>query len=113
MNREEFREYVKNRVIYLDGATGTNLQKAGMPVGVCPEEWVLAHREVVLELQRAYVNAGANIIYTPTFTGNRIKLEEYGLADKLEQMNKELVALSKEAAQGKALVAGDISMTGE
>ncbi len=113
MNRVEFREYIKNRVIYLDGATGTNLQKAGMPVGVCPEEWILAHRDVMLELQRAYVAAGTNILYAPTFTGNRIKLQEYGLADKLEQMNKELVALSKEAAQGKALVAGDITMTGE
>lgn len=113
MNREEFKEYVKNHVIYLDGATGTNLQKAGMPVGVCPEEWILAHRDVMLELQRAYVAAGTNILYAPTFTGNRIKLEEYGLADKLEQMNKELVALSKEASQGKALVAGDITMTGE
>lgn len=113
MNRTEFREYVKNQVIYLDGATGTNLQKAGMPVGVCPEEWILAHRDVMLDLQRAYVAAGTNILYAPTFTGNRIKLQEYGLADKLKQMNQELVALSKEASQGKALVAGDITMTGE
>lgn len=113
MNREEFKEYLKERVVYLDGATGTNLQKAGMPVGVCPEEWILSHREVMLNLQRDYVAAGTDILYAPTFTGNRIKLKEYGLEDRLKQMNKELVELSKEAAQGKALVAGDITMTGE
>lgn len=113
MNREEFKDYVKNQVIYLDGATGTNLQKAGMPIGVCPEAWILEHRKVLLELQRAYVKAGTNILYAPTFTGNRIKLREYGLEDRLEQINKELVLLSKEAAGGKALVAGDITMTGE
>lgn len=113
MNREEFREYIKDRVIYLDGATGTNLQKAGMPVGVCPEAWILEHREVMLKLQRAYVEAGTNILYAPTFTGNRIKLREYGLEDRLTEINRELVLLSKEAADGRALVAGDITMTGE
>lgn len=113
MNKEEFREYVKNKAIYLDGATGTNLQRSGMPVGVCPEEWILEHREVMLNLQKAYVEAGTNILYAPTFTGNRIKLKEYGLEGKLEQINRELVLLSKEAAAGKALVAGDITMTGE
>lgn len=113
MNRVEFRELVKERVIYLDGATGTNLQKAGMPVGVCPEEWIRTHRQVMLDLQRAYVEAGTNILYAPTFTGNRIKLAEYGLEDRLAQLNEELVQLSKEAAAGRALVAGDITMTGE
>jgi len=83
MNREEFRKFVKDRVVYLDGATGTNLQKAGMPVGVCPEEWIRTHRQVMLDLQRAYVEAGTNILYAPTFTGNRIKLAEYGLENSL------------------------------
>ncbi len=113
MNREEFQKFVKDRVIYLDGATGTNLQKAGMPVGVCPEEWIREHRQVMLDLQRAYVEAGTNILYAPTFTGNRIKLAEYGLEDRLEQINKDLVLLAREAAAGRALVAGDITMTGE
>jgi len=113
MNQKEFQEFVQNKIIYLDGATGTNLQKAGMPVGVCPEEWILNHKQVMLELQKAYVDAGTTILYAPTFTGNRIKLKEYGLENKLEYINKELVLLSKEAAEGKALVAGDITMTGE
>lgn len=113
MDRQEFRNFVKNRVVYLDGATGTNLQRAGMPAGVCPEDWILSHRQVLLGLQREYVAAGSDILYAPTFTGNRIKLKEYGLEDRLAKINTELVLLSKEAADGKALVAGDITMTGE
>ena len=113
MTREEFRELVKNGPVILDGATGSNLQKAGMPVGVCPEQWILENREVMIKLQQDYVEAGTNILYAPTFTASRIKLEEYGLQDKLEEMNRELVAISKEAADGKAFVAGDLTMTGQ
>lgn len=112
MTREEFLNYCKDRIVFLDGATGTNLMKAGMPAGVCPEEWILQHRDVMLELQKKYVEAGSDIIYAPTFTGNRIKLADYGLEDRIEEINTELVNLAKEAAGGKALVAGDITMTG-
>lgn len=113
MTREEFKELVKNGPVILDGATGSNLQNAGMPVGVCPEQWVLEHPQTMIDLQRAYVEAGTQILLAPTFTANRIKLEEYGLADKLVEMNQQLVVISKEAAGGKALVAGDITMTGQ
>ena len=113
MTREEFKELVKNGPVILDGATGSNLQNAGMPVGVCPEQWILEHPQTMIDLQRAYVEAGTQILLAPTFTANRIKLEEYGLADKLVEMNQQLVAISKEAAGGKALVAGDITMTGQ
>ena len=112
MNREEFLEKFKGRVVFLDGATGTNLMKAGMPAGVCPEKWILDHKEVMLELQKSYVDAGADIIYAPTFTGNRIKLSDYGLDDDIESINTSLVELAKKAAGKKALVAGDITMTG-
>lgn len=113
MTREEFKELVKNGPVILDGATGSNLQNAGMPVGVCPEQWILEHPQTMIDLQRAYVEAGTQILLAPTFTANRIKLEEYGLVDKLVEMNQQLVAISKEAAGGKALVAGDITMTGQ
>ncbi len=112
MTKREFGEFCKNRYVILDGATGSNLQKKGMPPGVCPEKWILEHPEIMIELQRAYVEAGSDIIYAPTFTTNRVKLEEYGLYDKMEEMIRELVGLSKEAAGGQALVAGDITMTG-
>lgn len=113
MIREEWKKFVKNRFLLLDGATGTNLQKAGMPTGVCPEQWILEHKEVILELQKNYVEAGTDILYAPTFSGNRIKLEEYGLADRLEEINQNLVMLTKEAAGNNALVAGDITMIGK
>lgn len=114
MTREAFRELVKKGLVLLDGATGTNLQKAGMPVGVCPEQWILENSEVLIDLQKQYVEAGTDILFAPTFTASRIKLKEYGLEDHLEEMNRKLVALSKEAAKGtNALVAGDLTMTGE
>lgn len=113
MTKKEFQELVENKVIFLDGATGSNLQKRGMPNGVCPEQWILENKEVMLQLQKEYVAAGTNILYSPTFTANRIKLAEFGLENDILQINKELVAISKEAAAGKAYVAGDITMTGE
>ena len=113
MTKKEFREFVNKGPIILDGATGTNLMAAGMPIGVCPEAWILEHKEVLLNLQRGYVEAGTHIVYAPTFTGNRIKLEEYGLADRITEINTELVKLSKEAVGDKALVAGDMTMTGQ
>lgn len=112
MTRDEFQQLIADGIVMLDGATGTNLQQAGLPVGVCPEAWILENRTAMIDLQRQFVAAGTQILYAPTFTGNRIKLGEYGLADRLAEMNRDLVALSKEAAAGKAFVAGDMTMTG-
>lgn len=112
MTKQEFQNLISNGAVILDGATGTNLQYAGMPGNVCPEQWILEHEEVMRDLSRSYVQAGAQIIYAPTFTANRIKLAEYGLQDRLVQMNTRLVRLAKEAADGAAYVAGDLTMTG-
>lgn len=113
MTKQEFRQFVEQGPIILDGATGTNLQEAGMPIGVCPEEWILENPEVMKKLQADYVKAGTQIVYAPTFTANRIKLAEYGLEDRLEEMNRNLVALSKEAVGDRAYVAADLTMTGQ
>lgn len=113
MNKNEFINFCENKYIYLDGATGSNLQSKGMSPGECPEIWILEHPEALLELQRAFVEAGTNILYAPTFTANRIKLAEYGIEDRLDEINHKLVALSKEAAGKDVLVAGDITMTGQ
>lgn len=114
MTEREFSELIKEGIVYLDGATGTNLFRAGMPKGVCPEQWILENPQILIELQRQYAEAGSRILYAPTFTCSRIKLSEYGLEDKIEDMNRRLVELSKEAASGSAsvFVAGDITMTG-
>lgn len=108
-----FEENFNGKIVILDGATGSNLSLRGMPSGVCPEQWILDHEEVLYGLQKEYVEAGTNILYAPTFGGNRIKLAEYGLEDKLTEMNTRLVKLSKKAAGDKAYVAGDITMTGK
>lgn len=113
MTRDEFKDYIKGNPVYLDGATGSNLSKRGMPAGVCPEQWILEHKDIFIGLQREFADAGSNIIYAPTFTANSVKLKEYGLRENIRQMNMELVALSKEAAGGRCLVAGDITMTGQ
>ena len=113
MTKQAFRDLIRETPIFLDGATGSNLLKRGMPAGVCPEKWILEHREVLIGLQREFVEAGSNILYAPTFSANRIKLKEYGLEEQIREMNHALVAVSKEAAGGKALVAGDLTMTGE
>ena len=117
MTREKFIDFTKDHIIYLDGATGSNLVKAGMPSGVCPEQWILEHREVMLQLQKEYVQAGTNILYAPTFTANRVKLAEYHLEKNMSSMIHDLVAISKEAAADTpghpVYVAGDITMTGE
>lgn len=113
MTKQAFAQWCKNNFIYLDGATGSNLQKAGMPVGVCPEQWILDNKQALIDLQTAYVEAGTNIVYAPTFTANRIKLEEYGLENRIVEMNTELIKLSKEICKDKAFVAADITMTGK
>ena len=116
MTRQEFRELTKNRIVYLDGAMGSNLIKRGMPKGVCPEKWILENKNIVVELQKEYVEAGTDILYAPTFTSNRIKLQEYGLEVNLLQINKDLVSITKEAAlsakERVVYVAADITMTG-
>ena len=113
MTREEFWTLAEEGVVLLDGATGSNLRRAGPPVGVSPELWILEHPQVLLELQRAYVDAGSQIIYAPTFGGNRISLMNYGLEEQTVRLNTALVRLSREAAGGRALVAGDLTTTGK
>lgn len=100
-------------VVVLDGGTGSYLQKHGLPYGVCVEQWVCENGDVLAELQNAYVDAGSEIVYAPTFGANRLKLKEFGMDRDVQGLNRQLVALSKQAVGQKALVAGDVSMTGQ
>lgn len=115
MNKDLFKQLINSRIVILDGATGSNLMADGMPVGVCPEKWILDNPKYIVKLQSEYIKAGSNIILAPTFTANRIKLAEYGLEEDIEEINTRLVQLSKDAvaSQGfRGYVAGDITMTG-
>lgn len=121
MKKEDFRKLASEGIVYLDGATGSNLQKRGMPLGVCPDLWISENPEVLIGLQLEYLRAGARILYSPTFTANRIKLAEFGIEDRVEELNGILVNESKEAIRRfkeenpdapECYVAGDITMTG-
>jgi len=92
----------------LDGATGSNLQKAGMPRGCCTEEWILANPHALVSLQRAYVNAGSDILYAPTFQAQPIALEKVNLHKQAEAINAHLVALTKSVSPD-VLVAGNLT----
>lgn len=108
MTKEEFQKLTE-RVTLLDGATGSNLFVMGMPRGICSEEWILDHEDVLIQLQREYVEAGSQILCAPTFGANRFNLSSYGLGAQVEEMNHELVKISKKAVDGKAYVAGDVT----
>ena len=114
MTREEFEQLAGAGVILLDGATGSNLTKAGMPKGVSTELWVLEHPDILANLQKAYVEAGSQIVYAPTFGANRLKLADYGRENEVEELNARLVDISKKALAGTgALIAGDFSTPGK
>ena len=108
LTREEFIEKLSSRPLILDGATGSNLQKAGMPKGCCTELWVLENPQPLMDLQRRYAEAGSDIIYAPTFQAQPIALETVGLAAQTEKINADLIALSRKAAPG-CLIAGDLT----
>ena len=108
LTKTEFSELLSRGALLLDGATGSNLQKMGMPRGCCTEEWILNHPEAILDLQRRYAEAGSNIVYAPTFQAQPIPLSHVKLDKQTETINAMLVSLSKKAAPG-LLVAGDLT----
>ena len=115
MTKQQLFELFNDKIVILDGATGSNLMLAGMEVGACPEQWILEHPDALLNLQKSYLQNGSDIILAPTFTGNRIKLAEYGLEERIVEINTKLVSLSKRAVEESgtvAYVAGDLTMTG-
>lgn len=113
MTREEFQKLAEAGIILLDGATGSNLRKEGLPVGVSTELWALEHPQVIQKLQREYAEAGSQIIYAPTFSANRIGLAMHDFQGDIQKLNADLVNITKEAVGGKAYVAGDMTTTGK
>jgi 5-methyltetrahydrofolate--homocysteine methyltransferase len=112
MTRQDIKERFNKGLVVLDGATGTQMHKSGMPSGACPEKWAAMNPEPLIQVQKDYIQAGSNIVLTFSMGGNAIKLKEYGLEEETYNLNKRLAEISKEAAGGKALVAGDISSCG-
>lgn len=108
MTKEQLTERLQQGPLILDGATGSNLMLAGMLRGVSTELWVLEHRQALIDLQRAYVAAGSQVVYAPTFQANRVSMPDADIPSLIPS----LVAVSREAVGGQVLVAGDVSTTG-
>lgn len=113
MTKQAFQDLVNKGTVLLDGATGSNLMKAGMPRGVCTEKWVCENPAPLAELQKAYKEAGSQIVYAPTFSANRISLTNHGLQDKVKELNTKLLEISRNAVGRDCLVAGDLTTTGK
>lgn len=109
--QRKFLDILKKRPLILDGATGTELQKRGMPPGVCPELWCIDNPGVIGGVHGDYARAGSDAVYTCTFGANRLKLGQYGVHDA-RAVNRSLALVAREAVKGKALVLGDIGPTG-
>ncbi len=103
----------QGKVLIADGATGTMMMAAGLPAGAAPELWNVERPDQVLALYRAYLQAGSQIILTNTFGGSRRKLAKTGLAERTRELNLAAAKLARQAADGRAFVAGDIGPTGE
>ena len=109
--KKQLKKMISRDILVLDGATGTELQKRGMPPGVCPEAWCCANPEKIKSVHSAYVSAGSRIIYSCTFGANRFKLGQYDIS-QVNSVNRTLAGLACQAAGKKALVAGDIGPSG-
>ena len=111
--KKDFLEYLKDNVALFDGAMGTELYNRGIFINTCFDELNLTKPDIIKEIHEAYINAGANVIETNTFGANRIKLQKYGLEDKVEAINREGVRIAIDASGDQVYVAGAVGPLNE
>ena len=113
--QKSFSERLSDQgVLIADGATATNYHAWGLGLGTAPEEWLFDAAERVLELHRAYVEAGADVILTCSFGGTRPRLgHSRALAERTREVSLRAAELAGEASAGRALVAGTMGPTGQ
>ncbi len=108
LTKEQFHNEISQGLRFLDGATGSNLRAAGMPREACTEQWVLENPQVLTALQQQFAEAGSQILYAPTFQAQPLALERIGMSGRTEEINRQLVSLSRSAAP-QCLIAGDLT----
>ncbi len=99
-------------ILISDGALGTMLQAAGLEPGVCPETWNADFPDKVEAIARAYAEAGSDAVETNTFGGNRFKLSHYGLQDRVVELNRKAVEITRRAIGPDRIVLGSVGPTG-
>lgn len=114
MHEGLLKKLASGEILVSDGATGSNLQRMGLPMGKAGEEWVLENPDAVKALAQAFFNAGSDILLTCTFGGTRIRLKEANLADEFSAINRNAVEIVKAVVKGSdVLVGGSIGPTGQ
>ena len=112
MNHSIIKRLAEKKILISDGALGTMLQAAGLEPGTCPESWNIDHPDRVEAIARAYVEAGSEAVETNTFGGNRFKLKHYGLQDRVAELNRAGVGITRRAIGPDRIVLGSMGPTG-
>jgi len=112
VNREQFQQKFGDKIMILDGATGTELQRKGLPAGVCPELWTAENPEPLLAVHAAYRAAGSQVVTTNTFGANRVKLGHYSLGGRARELNERNSLIARRAVGDSVLVAGSVGPLG-
>lgn len=111
-SKKTILDLVKERVVILDGAMGSQLLAAGLQPGTPSEKWNVEHPEIIQRIQKSYFDAGSDVVLTNTFGGTRIKLEAFNQGDKVEEYNSVAVENAHSICPERGLIAGDIGPTG-
>src|SRR3954471_7086303 len=110
---QEFRDQLARRVMVADGAMGTMLYSRGVFINRCYDELNLSAADMVRQIHQDYVKAGAEILESNTYGAHRLRLDGFGLLEKLKEINQAGVRLPREAARDKAFVAGAVGPLGQ
>ncbi|MBQ1223511.1 MAG: homocysteine S-methyltransferase family protein, partial [Oscillospiraceae bacterium] len=110
----DFREFLKNNIVCLDGGMGTLLQEQGLVPGEHPERWNISHPEIIIGIQKAYFDAGSNVVATNTFGANTLKFSRDELSDIISAAVKNARAAAELSdSKEEKFVALDIGPTGK
>lgn len=111
--KTKIHERLESGILIADGAMGTMLQAAGLPIGECPEAWNITHPEVVTSIHRAYFDAGCDFVLTNTFGGNRSRLAHFGFEGRVREFNRAGARIAVGTKPAGGFVGGSVGPTGE